>query len=102
MTLQASTCNGCFTPKSDALVGVRHKFLAAANNAIYDITNSSMVLYKKVCTDIVKCVQVIHSDSILYRIYENAIGEENMKVLSSFRNLAMYNFGVTVVKDGRG
>ena len=87
------------TPKSDALVGVRQQALAAANNAIYDITNSSMVLYKKVCSDIVKCVQVIHPDSVLYRIYENAIGKENMSVLSSFRNLAMYNFGVKVVKE---
>lgn len=87
------------SPKTDALVGVRQQALAAANNAIYDITNSSMVLYKKVCSDIVKCIQVIHPDSILYRIYENAIGKENMSVLSSFRNLAMYNFGVRVVKE---
>lgn len=87
------------SPKADALVGVQQQALAAANNAIYDITNSSMVLYKKVCSDIVKCVQVIHPESILYRIYENAIGKENMKVLSSFRNLAMYNFGVRVVKE---
>jgi len=87
------------TPKADALVGVRQQALAAANNAIYDITNSSMVLYKKVCSDIVKCVQVIHPESILFRIYENAIGKENMKVLNSFRNLAMYNFGVRVVKE---
>ena len=87
------------SPKSDALVGVRQQALAAANNAIYDITNSSMVLYKKVCSDIVKCLQVIHPDSILYRIYENAIGAENMSVLSSFKNLAMYNFGVRVVKE---
>jgi len=87
------------SPKSDALVGVRQQALAAANNAIYDITNSSMVLYKKVCSDIVKCVQVIHPDSVLYQIYENAIGKENMRVMSSFRNLAMYNFGVRVVKE---
>ena len=87
------------SPKTDALVGVRQQALAAANNAIYDITNSSMVLYKKVCSDIVKCLQVIHPDSILYRIYENAIGAENMSVLSSFKNLAMYNFGVRVVKE---
>jgi len=87
------------SPKTDALVGVRQQALAAANNAIYDITNSSMVLYKKVCSDIVKCIQVIHPESILYRIYENAIGKENMSVLSSFRNLAMYNFGVRVVKE---
>lgn len=87
------------TPKGDALVGVRQQALAAANNAIYDITNSSMILYKKVCSDIVKCIQVIHPESVLYRIYENAIGKENMSVLSSFRNLAMYNFGVKVVKE---
>jgi len=87
------------SPKGDALVGVRQQALAAANNAIYDITNASMVLYKKVCSDVVKCIQVIHPDSVLYQIYENAIGKENMNVLSSFRNLAMYNFGVRVVKE---
>ena len=87
------------SPKGDALVGVRQQALAAGNNAIYDITNSSMVLYKKVCQDVVKCLQVIHPESILYRIYESAIGKENMKVLSSFRSLSMYNFGVTVVKE---
>jgi hypothetical protein len=87
------------SPKGDALVGVRQQALAAGNNAIYDITNSSMVLYKKVCQDVVKCLQVIHPESILYRIYENAIGKENMRVLSSFRNLSMYNFGVNVVKE---
>ena len=59
-----------------------------------------MVLYKKVCSAIViKCVQVIHPDSVLYKIYENAVGKENMSILTSFRNLAMYNFGVTVVKE---
>ncbi len=87
------------SPKGDALVGVRQQALAAANNAIYDITNSSMILYKKVCSDIVKCLQVIHPDSILHRIYENAIGAENMSVLTSFHNLSMYNFGVRVVKE---
>jgi len=87
------------SPKGDALVGVRQQALAAANNAIYDITNSSMILYKKVCSDVVKCLQVIHPDSVLYRIYENAIGKENMSVLSSFRNLSMYNFGVRVIKE---
>lgn len=87
------------SPKTDALVGVRNQALAAANNAIYDITNSSMVLYKKVCSDIVKCIQIIHPDSILYAMYENAIGKENMSLLNSFRDLAMYNFGVRVVKE---
>ena len=33
------------------------------------------------------------------RIYQNAIGEENMKVLSSFNDLPMYNFGVSVQKE---
>jgi len=87
------------SPKSDDLVGVRQQALAAANNAIYDITNASMLLYKRVCSDVVKCLQVIHPDSILYKVYENSIGKENMKVISSFRNLSMFNFGVNVVKE---
>jgi len=87
------------SPKGDQLVGVRQQAIAAGNNAIYDITNSSMVLFKKVCSDIVKCVQVIHPESVIYKIYENAIGSENMKSVSSFRNLSMFNFGVLVVKE---
>jgi len=87
------------TPKGDTLVGVQQNAIAAGNNAIYDITNASMVLYKKVCEDIVKCIQILPVESVLYRIYENAIGKENMSVLSSFKELPMYNFGVQVVKE---
>ena len=87
------------SPKGDDLVGVREQAIAAGNNAIYDITNASMILYKKVCEDVVKCLQIIPSDSPLKRIYENAIGKENMKVLSSFSDLPMYNFGVQVNKE---
>ena len=36
------------TPKGEDLVGVREQALAAGNNAIYDITNSSLILFKKV------------------------------------------------------
>lgn len=87
------------TPKGEALVGVRQQQLIAGNNAIHDITNAAQVLYKKVCEDIVKCLQVIPPDSILYRAYANAVGETNMSVLSSFDNLSMYNFGVVVVSE---
>ena len=87
------------TPKGEQLVGVRQQAIAAGNNAIYDITNSAMVLFKKVCKDIVKCLQVIPHESILYKAYENAIGTENIAMLNSFKNLAMYNFGVQVVKE---
>jgi hypothetical protein len=87
------------SPKGEALVGVREQALAAANNAIYDITNAAMVLYKKVCEDIVKCVQILPKDSVIYRVYETAIGKENMSVITSFEDLPMYNFGVQVVKD---
>ena len=87
------------TPKGEQLVGVRQQAIAAGNNAIYDITNSAMVLFKKVCKDIVKCLQVIPHDSILYKAYENAIGTDNIAMLNSFKNLAMYNFGVQVVKE---
>jgi len=87
------------TPKGDQLVGVRQQAIAAGNNAIYDITNSSMVLFKKVCSDIVKCLQVIPRESILFRAYENAIGKENIGLINTFSDLPMYNFGVTVVKE---
>lgn len=87
------------TPKGDTLVGVQQNAIAAGNNAIYDITNASMVLYKKVCEDIVKCIQILPAESVLYKIYENAVGKENMSVLSSFKDLPMYNFGVQVVKE---
>lgn len=87
------------TPKGEQLVGVRQQAIAAGNNAIYDITNSSMVLFKKVCSDIVKCLQVIPRESILYKAYENAIGSENIGVLNTFSDLPMYNFGVQVVKE---
>ena len=87
------------TPKGDTLVGVQQQAIAAGNNAIYDITNASMVLFKRVCEDIVKCLQIIPPDSVLFNIYANAVGKENMAVLSSFSNLPMYNFGVQVVKE---
>ena len=87
------------SPKGDALVGVREQAIAAGNNAIYDITNASMVLFKKVCEDIVKCLQILPGGSVIMQAYENAIGEENMKVLSSFSDLPMYNFGVSVQKE---
>jgi hypothetical protein len=87
------------SPKGDQLVGVRQQQLAAANNALYDITNASMVLYRRVCEDIVKCLQILPPKSILYKAYETAIGRENMAVLTSFSNLPMYNFGVRVVAD---
>lgn len=87
------------TPKGDTLVGVQQQAISAGNNAIYDITNASMILYKKVCEDIVRCLQIIPEESVLMEIYQNAIGKQNMKILSSFSELPMYNFGVTVQKE---
>ena len=87
------------TPKSEALVGVREQAIAASNNATYDITNASMILYKYVCNDIVRCLQILPDQSVIMDIYKNAIGETNMDILSSFSILPMYNFGVQVQKD---
>ena len=87
------------TPKGEALVGVREQQMAAGNNAIYDITNASMVLYRKVVEDIVKCVQVLPKDSVLFKVYQKAVGEKNMKLLNSFQDLPMYNFGIRVVSE---
>jgi len=87
------------TPKGDALVGVQQIAIHQGNNAIHDITNASLSLYKRVCQDVVKCLQIIPEDSTLFNIYANAIGDSNMGVLTSFRDLPMYNFGVMVVRD---
>ena len=85
------------TPKGDSLVGVRQQAISASNNAIGDITFASQVLYKRVCEDIVRCLQVLPPESVLYKVYEKAVGETNMSVLTSFKDLPMHNFGVRVV-----
>lgn len=87
------------TPKGDALVGVQQIAIHQGNNAIHDITNAALSLYKRVCQDVVKCIQIVPEESVLYNIYANAIGESNMGVLNSFKDLPMYNFGVMVVRD---
>lgn len=87
------------TPKGDALVGVRQQALAAGNNALYDITNSANNLYRKTCEDIIKCLQILPKESVLYQTYIKAIGKYNMDILSSFSDLPMYNFGVRVVME---
>jgi len=87
------------TPKGDALVGVREQAIAAGNNAIYDITNASIMLFQSVCEDVVKCLQVLPKESVIFDAYANAVGKSNMNVISSFENLPMFNFGVTVMKN---
>lgn len=87
------------SPKGDALVGVREQAIAAGNNAIYDITNASLLLFKKVCEDLVKCLQVLPRESVLFQAYANAIGNTNMNVMNSFSDLSMNNFGVLIKKD---
>jgi hypothetical protein len=87
------------SPKADALVGVRQQQLAAGNNAINDITNGASVLYKRVCEDVVKCLQVLPPESIIYGAYERAIGSTSMEILSSFASLPLHNYGVIVERE---
>jgi len=87
------------TPKGEQLVGVRQQAIEASNNAIYDITNASLVLFKKVCEDVVRCLQILPKQSVLYTTYEKAIGSTNMSIISSFSDLPMYNFGIQVVTE---
>jgi hypothetical protein len=84
------------SPKGEQLVGVRQQAISAGNNAIYDITNASIYLYSRICEDIIKCLQILPKESVLFKVYIKAIGKENMKVLSSFGDLPMYNFGVKI------
>jgi hypothetical protein len=84
------------SPKGELLVGVSKQAVAAGNNAIYDITNSAVYLYTRVCEDIIKCLQILPTKSVLFKAYERAIGKANMEVLASFSKLPMYNFGVKI------
>ena len=85
--------------KSDALVGVREQQQAAANNALYDITHASFVLYKRGCSDVIKCLQILPKESVLYKTYEKAIGQSAMDTLKEFKKLPMYNFGIVVTTE---
>ena len=87
------------SPNSEALVGVQQQAVAASNNATYDITHASLVLYRKVCTDVVKSLQILPPESTVFKAYEQAIGSEKMSILASFKQLPMFNFGVIVTKD---
>jgi hypothetical protein len=87
------------TPKGDALVGVREQQMQAANNAIYDITHSSLILYKKVCEDVIKCLQILPKESVLFKTYVKAVGQDTMNTLKEFEKLPMYNFGVSVTTE---
>jgi hypothetical protein len=49
-----------------------------------------------VCEDIIKCLQILPTKSVLFKAYERAIGKANMEVLASFSKLPMYNFGVKI------
>lgn len=84
------------SPKADALVGVRQQQIASANNALYDITHASLVLYKRVCEDVIKCLQILPKESVLFGTYKKAVGKHAMQTLKEFEKLPMFNFGVTV------
>jgi hypothetical protein len=85
--------------KGDALVGVRQQQIESSNNALYDITHASLVLYKRVCEDVIKCLQILPSEAILYKTYEKALGQHAMDTLKEFKNLPMYNFGIVVTAE---
>jgi len=87
------------TPKGEALVGVQQQAIAASNNALYDITNAAAHIYKKTVEDVIKCLQILPEESVIYQTYKKAIGKYNMEILSSFRDLPMWNFGVKVVME---
>lgn len=87
------------SPQGEQLVGVREQAMQAGNNALYDAVDAAMTFYKDMCEDVVKCIQILPQDSVVFQMYENAIGKTNMDTLSSFRDLPMYNFGVRVVKE---
>ena len=64
-----------------------------------DIASSSINLYHKTCQDILKCLQVLPQESVLFKIYEKAIGQSSMEILASFKDIPLYNYGVKVSRE---
>lgn len=87
------------TPNSEALVGVRQQAIAASNMANLSYTQAANEMFKQVCNDILKCLQSIPENSILFEQYKRGIGMKNMQIIASFRDMWMQSFGLIVKGD---
>jgi hypothetical protein len=89
--------DGSINPNS--LVGVNQMMLLASNTATKHIVDTSTMFDKKVCESIssrIKTVFMFDETGNLKKIYENAIGSQNVNALEPYKSRHLHEFGFSV------
>jgi len=83
----------------NSLVGVNQMMLLASNTATKHIVDTATMFDKKVCETIssrIKTIYMFDKTGSLKKLYENAIGTQNVNLLESLKNRHLHEFGFSV------
>ena len=89
--------DGSLNPNS--LVGVNQMMLLASNTATKHIVDTATMFDKKVCETIssrIKTIYMFDTEGKLKKLYENAIGIQNVNALEPLKNRHLHEFGFSV------
>lgn len=89
--------DGSLNPNS--LVGVNQMMLLASNTATKHIVDTATMFDKKVCETIssrIKTIYMFDEEGRLKKLYESAIGAQNVNILESLKNRHLHEFGYSV------
>jgi len=84
---------------ANSLVGVNQMMLLASNTATKHIVDTATMFDKKVCESIssrIKTIYMFDKTGSLKKIYENAIGIQNVNALEPLKNRHLHEFGFSV------
>ena len=89
--------DGSLNPNS--LVGVNQMMLLASNTATKHIVDTATMFDKKVCETIssrIKTIYMFDDQGRLKKLYESAIGTQNVNILDALKNRHLHEFGYSV------
>ena len=89
--------DGSLNPNS--LVGVNQMMLLASNTATKHIVDTATMFDKKVCETIssrIKTIYMFDDQGRLKKLYESAIGTQNVNILEALKNRHLHEFGYSV------
>ena len=89
--------DGSLNPNS--LVGVNQMMLLASNTATKHIVDTATMFDKKVCETIssrIKTIYMFDDEGRLKKLYESAIGTQNVNILDALKNRHLHEFGYSV------
>jgi hypothetical protein len=84
---------------NDTLVGVNQMMRLAGNTATKHIVDTATMFDKKVCEAIsstIKTIFMFDEKGDLKKIYEKAIGSQNVKALEPYKGRHLHEFGFSV------